>query len=212
MMLNRSIRRASRIIHSHRRNKSTHVVSSSNDDIYEQALANAAAFDNQHNLQHERQTIPHSVRTLVTPIRPPSNININSNSNSEFKPVPNYIPRPPYARTGQVPPPPHYIIINGEEEIDALRKSARLARDVLDLACNSAKAGMTSNDIDDIVHNAIVEAGAYPSPLNYAGFPKSVCSSINEVICHGIPDGRKLVKGDLASFDVSCFLEGFHGE
>ena len=70
---------------------------------------------------------------------------------------------------------------------------------------------MTTNEIDDIVHNAIIERGAYPSPLNYAEFPKSVCSSVNEVICHGIPDDRVLRRGDLASFDVSCFFEGFHG-
>ncbi len=201
----KNLRKVHRIIASQRRNKSTRIASSS-DDIYEQALANASAFDQEHNLQHERLTVPHSVRTLVTPIRPAGNVR------GQVKPIPNHIPRPPYARTGQVPHPPHYIIINGEEELEALRKSAGLARDVLDLACNSAKAGMTSNDIDDIVHGAIVEAGAYPSPLNYAGFPKSVCSSINEVICHGIPDDRKLVKGDLASFDVSCFLGGFHGK
>jgi hypothetical protein len=206
-MLNRTfIRHSRQVINSYQRQKSTRVVSSGSDDIYEQALANASAFDSEHNFHHERMTVAHSVRTLVTPIR------YGGDSVSGTRTVPNHIPRPPYARTGQVPHPPHYIIINGEEELDALRKSARLARDVLDLACRSAKAGMTSNDVDLIVHNAILEAGAYPSPLNYAGFPKSVCSSINEVICHGIPDDRPLKKGDLASFDVSCFYEGFHGE
>ena len=208
-MMNRGITKIARRSVSQQRNKSTYAASSSSDNIYEQARANAASFDQEYNLKHERMTVPHCVRTLVTPIRPfPS----ASDKNGKFKSVPNHIARPPYARSGQVPHPPHYIIINEDEQINSLRNSARLARDVLDLACNSAKAGMTSNEIDDIVHNSIIDAGAYPSPLNYAGFPKSVCSSINEVICHGIPDDRPLKNGDLASFDVSCFLEGFHGD
>lgn len=198
-----------------RRTKSTHPFSSTVNDeanqnpIFQQARENAATFDQEHNLQFESMLIPHCVRTLVRPIRPVFKNNIKPTT---LKSVPTFIPRPPYARTGEVPNPPHYIIINEKEQIDDIRNSARLARDVLDLACNSAKEGMTSNDIDDIVHDAIVEAGAYPSPLNYSRFPKSVCSSINEVICHGIPDDRPMVKGDLASFDVSCFLNGFHGK
>lgn len=187
-----------------------------NSHIYEQALASAHQFDQDKNLQHEKLVIPHCVRTLVTPIRP---VQDESNSTSaggkkgdSLKFVPPHIARPPYARTGRVPEPPHFIAINDKEQIEAIRKSAQLARDVLDLACSSAKVGMTTNDIDAIVHDAIIKAGAYPSPLNYAGFPKSVCSSINEVICHGIPDNRRMKKGDLASFDVSCYFDGFHGD
>ena len=191
------------------RQKSTHVSSTNSNDIYEQALANASQFDQENNYIHERMTVPHCVRTLVMPIRPAPN---HADKEGIMKQVPPHIARPPYARTGSVPNPPHFIMINEEEEINLLRTSARLARDVLDLACHSAKEGLTSNEIDRIVHDAIVEAGAYPSPLNYAGFPKSVCSSINEVICHGIPDERLMKKGDLASFDVSCYLDGFHGD
>jgi len=192
-----------------RRNKSSSVSSTNGDDIYEQASKNASQFDQENNYKHERTTVPHCVRTLVTPIRAAPN---DADREGILKQVPPHIARPPYARNGHVPQPPHFININKEEQINSLRKSARLARDVLDLACNSAKEGMTSNEIDEIVHDAIIQAGAYPSPLNYAGFPKSVCSSINEVICHGIPDERPMVKGDLASFDVSCYLEGFHGD
>lgn len=180
-----------------------------NSHIYEQALANAHQFDQENSLNHEKLVIPHCVRTLVTPIRPVVNESID---NGGLKFVPPHIARPPYARTGRVPESPHFVAINGKEQIDAIRKSAQLARNVLDLACSSAKVGMTTNDIDDIVHDAIIKAGAYPSPLNYAGFPKSVCSSINEVICHGIPDDRRMKKGDLASFDVSCYFDGFHGD
>jgi methionyl aminopeptidase len=93
-----------------------------------------------------------------------------------------------------------------------MRAAAKLARQTLDLACQVAKPGVTTDEIDAIVHEAIISAGAYPSPLNYAGFPKSLCSSVNEVVCHGIPDERPLHKGDVVSFDVSCFLNGVHGD
>lgn len=195
------------------RNKSSYASTSSghNSHIYEEALANAHQFDQENNLRHEKVVIPHCVRTLVTPIRPVLNESAGKKGGG-LKLVPPHIARPPYARTGRVPEPPHFITYHEKEEIDAIRKSAQLARNVLDLACSSAKAGMTTNDVDDIVHDAIIKAGAYPSPLNYAGFPKSVCSSINEVICHGIPDDRRMKRGDLASFDVSCYLNGFHGD
>jgi methionyl aminopeptidase len=206
--LSRNVHNFNRFRPCHRlvRFKSTHH-SQVMDELFERALDNAKSFDEQYNYQHSPQTVPHCVRTLVTPIRPFPNA-----STGHLKPVPVHIPRPPYAWRGRVPPAPHHVVIQDEAGIKALRKSARLARDVLDISMNSAKAGMTANDIDDIVHDAIVAAGAYPSPLNYAGFPKSVCSSVNEVICHGIPDDRELKDGDVASFDVSCFLEGYHGD
>lgn len=191
------------------RNKSSITATDVTEGIYENALANAARFDSDYNYSHQAHTVPHCVRTNVTPIRPKLS---KMDEEGILKDVPSHIARPPYARTGNVKPPPNYIEVNDEEVINEIRNSARLARDVLDLACESAKAGMTTNEIDQIVHDAICAAGAYPSPLNYAGFPKSVCSSINEVICHGIPDERQMKKGDLASFDVSCYLKGFHGD
>ena len=93
-----------------------------------------------------------------------------------------------------------------------MRIAARLARKILDYACDLAKPDVTGDEIDSAVHEALLEAGAYPSPLNYVGFPKSLCSSINEVICHGIPDERPLQNGDIVSFDVSCFINGVHGD
>uniref|UniRef100_A0A7S2PRI4 Methionine aminopeptidase n=1 Tax=Leptocylindrus danicus TaxID=163516 RepID=A0A7S2PRI4_9STRA len=75
-----------------------------------------------------------------------------------------------------------------------------------------AKPGITTDEIDKVVYQEIVSRGAYPSPLNYCGFPKSLCSSINEIICHGIPDARPLQYGDVVSFDVSCFVGGVHGD
>lgn len=133
---------------------------------------------------------------------------------SARKPVPNHIERPPYAKTGMVPmlQHPDHIYIHCSENAERMRQAGRLARQTLDLACTVARAGVTTDEVDTVVHEAIIAAGAYPSPLNYAGFPKSVCSSINEVICHGIPDARPLETGDVVSFDVSCFLDGVHGD
>jgi len=125
------------------------------------------------------------------------------------------IQKPPYADTGIVPPSRYHdtvLIHNDPDDIDRMRYAARLARKVLDMACNMAEPGMTTDVIDEAVHRSLIEAGAYPSPLNYVGFPKSVCSSVNEVICHGIPDTRPLEFGDVVSFDVSCFVNGVHGD
>jgi methionyl aminopeptidase len=126
--------------------------------------------------------------------------------------VPANIPRPPYALDGVVPPSPYFITVHDEDMIARMRVACKLARQVLDLACASAKVGMTTDEIDKIVHSAICAQEAYPSPLNYGGFPKSVCSSVNEVICHGIPDDREMQDGDIVSFDVSCFTGGVHGD
>lgn len=105
------------------------------------------------------------------------------------------------------------VLIHDEPSIVKMRNAARLARKILDYACELAQEpGMTTDEIDGKVHDAIIAHNAYPSPLNYANFPKSVCSSVNEVICHGIPDTRRLETGDVVSFDVSCFLEGVHGD
>jgi len=98
------------------------------------------------------------------------------------------------------------------EELEGLRKVARLAREVLDLACEAVKPGMTGDQIDKIVHDACIARESYPSPLNYYGFPKSVCTSANEVICHGIPDSRPLEEGDIVNIDVTLYHGGFHGD
>lgn len=130
--------------------------------------------------------------------------------------VPPHIDPPPYAATGFMPIhhafAPDTVLIHDEGSIRKMRNAARLARKILDFACSLAQPGVTTDAIDAEVHRAIIAEKAYPSPLNYAGFPKSVCSSINEVICHGIPDMRPLEVGDVVSFDVSCFLNGVHGD
>ncbi|SJL00254.1 related to Methionine aminopeptidase 1 [Armillaria ostoyae] len=87
-------------------------------------------------------------------------------------------------------------------------KMRTLAREVLDIAASHVKPGVTTDELDEIVHNACTERNAYPSPLNYRNFPKSVCTSINEVICHGIPDRRKLKNGDIINIDVTLYYDG----
>lgn len=72
--------------------------------------------------------------------------------------------------------------------------------------------GITTDEIDSFVHENIIAAKAYPSPLRYAGFPKSICTSVNNVACHGIPDDRPLQDGDIVNVDVTVFLNGFHGD
>ncbi|KAH8810811.1 putative methionine aminopeptidase, type I [Xylogone sp. PMI_703] len=93
-----------------------------------------------------------------------------------------------------------------------MRKVCRLAREVLDIAAAALKPGITTDAIDQIVHNACIERNSYPSTLNYNFFPKSVCTSVNEVICHGIPDQRVLLDGDIINLDVTLYHGGYHGD
>lgn len=97
-------------------------------------------------------------------------------------------------------------------DILKIKRVNALSREVLDIACAAVRPGVTTDEIDRIVHEATTERGMYPSPLNYYNFPKSVCTSVNEIICHGIPDNRPLEEGDIVNIDVSCYLDGFHGD
>ena len=93
-----------------------------------------------------------------------------------------------------------------------MRVASRLAADILLYAGPFVQPGITTDRLDQIVHEKTIELGGYPSPLGYRGFPKSVCTSINEVICHGIPDSRPLVEGDIVNVDVTIYIHGVHGD
>ena len=93
-----------------------------------------------------------------------------------------------------------------------MRKACRIAREALDAGHAIIKPGVTTEQIDEVVHNYIIKNNAYPSPLNYYGFPRSCCTSVNEIICHGIPDTRPLKEGDIINLDVTAYYEGFHGD
>ncbi|KAJ8255409.1 hypothetical protein GJAV_G00204560 [Gymnothorax javanicus] len=126
--------------------------------------------------------------------------------------VPKHIMRPDYVTTGIMPDWAGYIEIKDEDQIQGLRRACQLARHILLLTGRRLKVGMTTDEIDFIVHQEAIRHNAYPSPLRYGGFPKSVCTSVNNVVCHGIPDSRPLQDGDIINIDVTVYLEGYHGD
>ena len=87
-----------------------------------------------------------------------------------------------------------------------------IGREVLDIASRYLRSGVTSDEIDRIVYSACIDKGVYPSPLNYYKFPKSLCISVNEVICHGIPDCRPIQDGDIVNLDISVYVDGYHSD
>ena len=109
-------------------------------------------------------------------------------------------------------PIPSRRIIRTAEQIEGIRRSCKLTAQILDELNTVIKPGMTTNDIDRWVHDYTLSHGATPAPLGYKGFPKSICTSLNEVICHGIPEDRVLVEGDILNVDVTCILEGYYGD
>lgn len=125
--------------------------------------------------------------------------------------VPADIPRPPYAVSGD-PGPSTSPLVRSDEEAGAMRRTGAAAAEILLRAGELVRPGVTTDEIDRVVHDLSVEAGGYPSPLNYRGYPKSVCTSVNEVICHGIPDSRPLTDGDIINIDVTLYREGVHGD
>ncbi|CAM9192276.1 unnamed protein product [Chrysoparadoxa australica] len=130
--------------------------------------------------------------------------------------VPPEIMAPDYAIGGipkaQSPRFPWVIEVKTPEQIEGMRAAGRAAREVLDAAGRAVAAGATTDSIDEVVHKEALARGAYPSPLNYHGFPKSCCTSLNEIVCHGIPDSTVLKEGDIINVDVTVYLNGFHGD
>ncbi|KAM0926972.1 hypothetical protein ACQ4PT_003112 [Festuca glaucescens] len=126
--------------------------------------------------------------------------------------IPNHIQRPPYLNSRQRPHMNNGPEIHDEKGIECMRASGKLAAQVLKFAGTLVKPGITTDEIDKAVHKMIIDNGAYPSPLGYCGFPKSVCTSVNECICHGIPDSCPLEDGDIINIDVTVYLNGYHGD
>jgi len=104
------------------------------------------------------------------------------------------------------------VTIKVDDEIEAMRRAGRLAAEVLLMIEPFIQPGVTTNELNDRCHDYIVEHGAIPAPLNYRGFPKSICTSVNEEICHGIPSDRKLRNGDMVNLDITTIVDGFHGD
>lgn len=130
---------------------------------------------------------------------------------SPERPVPQSIARPPYVGLQE---PPAYAGDNtySASEIDRIRAAGRIASRALDAVGDVVRPGVTTEELDRVAHEFVVAAGAYPSTLGYRGYPKSCCTSVNEVICHGIPDDTVLREGDIVNVDITAYLDGFHGD
>lgn len=132
--------------------------------------------------------------------------------------IPDHIPTPDYFTNNGIPtselssPQQRTVPSRSPEEIAGIREACRIGRLVLDAAHAAIAPGVTTDEIDRVVHEETLAHGAYPSPYNYYNFPKSVCTSVNEVICHGIPDRRPLENGDIVNVDVSVYYRGYHGD
>ncbi|XP_029665365.1 methionine aminopeptidase 1D, mitochondrial isoform X1 [Formica exsecta] len=126
--------------------------------------------------------------------------------------VPAYIPQPSYSESKVPENGPITPEIKDESQIECMRQSCKLASHILHQVDALIKPGITTDFLDEQVHDMIIGNGAYPSPLNYHGFPKSICTSVNNVACHGIPDNRPLQDGDILNVDVTVYLNGYHGD
>ncbi|TWP32941.1 type I methionyl aminopeptidase [Leekyejoonella antrihumi] len=126
-------------------------------------------------------------------------------------PVPALIQRPEYVDR---PEPREFTgsEVKDAETIERIRVASRIAAQALQAAGEAAVPGATTDQIDRVGHQFVIDHGAYPSTLGYRGFPKSLCTSVNEIICHGIPDDRPLQDGDIVKIDLTAYLDGVHGD
>lgn len=107
---------------------------------------------------------------------------------------------------------PSKSLIKSNEQIEGIKRSGALTRRILDMLDEYIYEGITTNEIDKIVHEFTIKNGGKPAPLNYKGFPKSICTSINDVICHGIPDETVLKEGDIINIDITTILDGYYSD
>ena len=141
------------------------------------------------------------------PVRAP----LRSGQQTPLRPVPPQIPRPEYVGK---PAPARSTDpwVQPPEVIEAMRVASRIAAQALQAGGEAVRPGVTTDEVDRVVHEFLVDHDAYPSTLGYRGFPKSCCTSINEVICHGIPDSTVIEDGDIVNIDVTAFIGGVHGD
>ena len=138
--------------------------------------------------------------TVVTGIVSPSQV------------IPANIACPEYAHSGIPAPGKLSCIKTSSDQLVRMRKAGSIARQVLDEVLAAVRPGITTDALDRLAHQRIIALGAYPSPLNYMGYPKSICTSVNEVVVHGIPDDRMLQAGDIINCDVTVYAHGMHGD
>nr|WP_323792609.1 type I methionyl aminopeptidase [Nocardioides sp.] len=148
-------------------------------------------------------SLPPRTATTRSPITP--------GTISPRRPVPAHVRRPEYVDRPS-PTPYDGPEVKDEETIAKMRVAGRLAAQARDLVGSHVAPGITTDELDRIGHEFLCDHGAYPSTLGYRGFPKSLCSSVNEVICHGIPDDRVVEDGDIVNIDITAYLDGVHGD
>ena len=130
---------------------------------------------------------------------------------SPLRSVPKHIMQPDYV--GKKAPAKYTEgDIWGSEEVELIRAAGKIAAQAIALVGENCKPGVTTDELDRIGHEFLLDHDAYPSALLYRGFPKSICTSVNEVICHGIPDDTLLLEGDIVNIDITAFKNGFHGD
>jgi methionyl aminopeptidase len=144
------------------------------------------------------------VPSIATPVRP--------GSVSAARAVPGAIRRPPYIEADGQPSGRVLAPLTDADAVDRLRRAGQAARRVLDRLQPFVRPGVTTDELDATAHDAYIAEGGYPSPLGYRGFPKSICTSVNEVVAHGIPDDRQLRDGDIVNCDITIYLDGMHGD
>jgi methionyl aminopeptidase len=130
---------------------------------------------------------------------------------SPMRPVPAQITRPEYVGKA-APSPSSEPWVQTPEVIEAMRVAGRIAARALAAGGEAVRPGATTDEVDRVVHEFLIDHGAYPSTLGYRGFPKSCCTSLNEVICHGIPDSTVIADGDIVNIDVTAYIGGVHGD
>ena len=130
---------------------------------------------------------------------------------SPRRPVPDSIARPEYVDR-PAPAPFTGSEVKDDETIAKMRVACRLAAQARELVGSHVVPGVTTDELDRVGHEFLCDHGAYPSTLGYKGFPKSLCSSVNEVVCHGIPDARVVEDGDIVNIDITAYLDGVHGD
>lgn len=149
------------------------------------------------------RTISQNVRRTVKP----QNV-------SESLSVPEYIEKPskPLNLINSYMFNPNNVEIKSEEQIKRMRDACKISKEILLITASHVQDGITTNELDIIAHEACVKRNCYPSPLHYRGYPKSICTSVNNVVCHGIPDDLILQNGDIINIDITVFYRGYHGD
>ncbi len=125
--------------------------------------------------------------------------------------VPAHIARPEYAVRGEPRDDSHGDLYTSAE-VELIRESGRIAAGAVEAVAAAIRPGITTDELDAIAHDSVIARDAYPSTLRYRGFPKSCCTSLNEVVCHGIPDDTALVEGDILNIDITAYKNGMHGD